>query len=75
MTRKLVFLTIAFCLAVLLSGCGSSSAPLKDPPLYVTTPSPLPPGIVNVPYSTTLNATGGAPPYAWNHCCPGKLSR
>jgi Putative Ig domain len=64
MKRKLALLTIAFCLAVLLSGCGSSQAP-HDPPLVVTT-STVPQGVINVPYSVTLSATGGAPPYAWN---------
>jgi hypothetical protein len=68
MTRKLVFLTIAFCLAVLLSGCGSSSQSsqlLHDPPLVVTTTT-LPQGIANSAYSATLSAIGGAAPYAWN---------
>jgi hypothetical protein len=33
--------------------------------LVVTTPSPLPDGIVRVPYELALRAAGGAPPYAW----------
>ncbi len=33
--------------------------------LTVTTSSPVPPGTVGVPYSLQLDATGGAPPYAW----------
>jgi Putative Ig domain len=37
-------------------------APL--PPLSVTTTS-LPAGTINVPYSSTLSASGGEPPYSW----------
>ena len=33
-------------------------------PVTITTAS-LPPGQVNVPYSATLGATGGMPPYTW----------
>ncbi len=61
--RKLALLAVAFCLATLLSGCGSSSHPSS--PLSVTT-STLPAGVINVPYTTTLSATGGVSPYAWN---------
>ena len=36
------------------------------PGLLITTASPLPPGQLAVPYSTTLAATGGVgPPYVW----------
>src|SRR5262245_33653517 len=35
------------------------------PPLTITTPSPLPVGVVGTPYSQRLTATGGAPPYTW----------
>ena len=34
-------------------------------PLIISTTS-LPPGTVNVPYSATLSATGGLPPYTWS---------
>ncbi len=63
--RKLAFLIIVFCLAVLLSGCGSSSPAVHDPPLVVTTTT-LPQGIANSPYSATLSASGGVSPFAWN---------
>jgi hypothetical protein len=33
--------------------------------LAITTNSPLPNATFNVPYSTTLQATGGVPPYSW----------
>ncbi len=33
--------------------------------LTITTTSPLPNGTVDIPYSTTLAATGGTAPYAW----------
>ncbi|MFI5117628.1 MAG: putative Ig domain-containing protein [Terriglobales bacterium] len=63
--RKLAFLAVAFCVAGLLSGCGSSSQVPHDPPLVVTTTT-LPQGIANSAYSATLSAIGGAAPYAWN---------
>ena len=34
--------------------------------LHVTTPSPLPDGKFGDPYSFTLAASGGTPPYAWS---------
>jgi len=37
---------------------------LPAPPT-ITTSSPLPGGTVNQPYSETLTATGGTPPFAW----------
>jgi hypothetical protein len=33
--------------------------------LTITSTSPLPPGVINVPYSNTLQATGGTSPYNW----------
>jgi len=62
---KLVFLAIGFFLVALLSGCGGSSNP-QAAPLQITTKSPLPPGRVDTSYTTTLNATGGFPPYSWS---------
>ena len=39
----------------------------RPTPPIITTPSPLPTGTVNRPYpTTTLTATGGAPPLTWN---------
>jgi putative Ig domain-containing protein len=61
---KLTLVAMGFCLAGLLSGCGSSSPP--PPPIEITTQSPLPSGRVNTLYSDSLNATGGVPPYVWN---------
>jgi hypothetical protein len=37
---------------------------IQPAPLEVTTTS-LPPGQVGVPYSATLAASGGVPPYTW----------
>ena len=34
-------------------------------PLAITTTSPLPPAVTGVPYSQTLAASGGSPPYQW----------
>lgn len=65
--RRQGALGVALCLAVLLSGCGGGSpSPVPhDPPLVVTTTT-LPQGIANSPYSATLSASGGVPPFAWN---------
>lgn len=46
--------------------------------LTITTASPLPGGVVNVPYSVTFSATGGTTPYTWSleagSSLPGGLS-
>ncbi|HEY5752810.1 MAG TPA: DUF4082 domain-containing protein [Chthoniobacterales bacterium] len=48
-----------------LSGVtGSTPLSVQVPPLAVSSSS-LPNGILNIPYSTTLTATGGTPPYTW----------
>ncbi len=57
-------------LALLCTGCtGLTSANVKNSnpptPLSITTSS-LPNGQVQVSYSAPLQATGGAPPYAWS---------
>ncbi len=36
------------------------------PSLEITTPSPLPDAFLGQPYSQTLEATGGSPPYQWS---------
>ncbi len=36
------------------------------PALTITTSSPLPAGIAGSPYSQTLTASGGTPPYSWS---------
>ena len=59
---KLAFLAVGFCLAGLLSGCGSSNQaqPPPPPPLEIVSPTTsLPNGGPSVFYSVTLDATGG----------------
>jgi hypothetical protein len=36
-----------------------------DPSLTITTTAPLPRGLVGIPYSLQLTATGGTLPYTW----------
>jgi hypothetical protein len=36
------------------------------PPLTIDTASPLPDGVLRVPYSQTLSASGGVAPYTWS---------
>ncbi len=58
--------------AVASNGAGavnSNAAILTVTPsllLTIETASALPPGVPNVPYSTTLSAAGGTPPYRWS---------
>jgi putative Ig domain-containing protein len=63
--RKLAFRGVGFCVAGLLSGCGGSSPAPPSSPLSITTSS-LQQGVINVPYNTSLSATGGVTPYGWN---------
>jgi subtilisin family serine protease len=49
-------------------------APAPTPPLAITTPSVLPDGSLGDPYSLTLTATGGEPPYTWTRVS-GSLPR
>jgi CSLREA domain-containing protein len=39
---------------------------IQAPPLIIITASPLPTGTIGVPYSVTLEAIGGTPPYVWS---------
>lgn len=41
-------------------------AAVNPNPVFVTTKSPLPGGVVGTAYSTGLAATGGTPPYRWS---------
>jgi hypothetical protein len=63
---RLALLAISLGVAGLLLGCGGSSNNLPPSPLQITTQSPLPSARVNSPYTATLTATGGVPPYAWS---------
>jgi len=46
------------------SGSSSTSAPTSSA-LAITSPDPLPKGIVSAPYSVGLSASGGSSPYQW----------
>jgi Putative Ig domain len=73
-TSRSVLVTVVTTLLIVLVACGGGSngvggninPPAPPAPLQVTTQS-LPQGVINAPYSTTtLSATGGVTPYAWN---------
>jgi hypothetical protein len=48
------------------SATASATFTLSIAPFAITTPSPLPSGIVGASYSQTLAVSGGSPPYAWS---------
>jgi len=54
---------ICMMLGVALSGLSAMAGPS---PFQVTTPSPLPSGMVMVAYTRQLQATNGTPPYVWS---------
>ena len=62
----------AYAVSVINTGQSVSNAvtltvnPKANTTVSVSTPSPLPSGIVGVPYSLTLAATGGTAPYTWS---------
>ena len=56
------FLSLAVVAALFLSACGSQ--PSTPPSLEVLT-TLVPNAVVNTPYTTQLQATGGAAPYSW----------
>jgi hypothetical protein len=49
----------------LISNPVTFSLTVNPGPLTITTTSPLPSGLTETPYSQTLAATGGIPPYSW----------
>ena len=51
--------------ATLTGTTGSTQLTVQAAPLTITTTS-LPAAVLNAPYSVTLGATGGAPPYTWS---------
>jgi Putative Ig domain len=71
LVRRLNFLLtllLALSVAALVESCGSSmstSSPDPSSQIKISTSS-LPTGQLGTGYSTTLTATGGAPPYTWS---------
>jgi subtilisin family serine protease len=61
--------TASFTVRVTDAGSQTDTQPLTlsvvVAPLGITTPATLPAGTVGFPYTLTLAATGGVPPYAW----------
>ena len=58
--------TLVFCsiLFAFVLACSTGRPPIPPVPLIID-PSPLPTAVINVPYSVTLRAAGGTPPYTW----------
>src|SRR5262245_43251962 len=52
---------IPFCLF-----CITTHVAFAQLDLAITTPPNLPDGLLNTPYSFTLSAVGGTPPYTWD---------
>ena len=73
--RSHAFLLLGLFAIVQVAACNSAPAP-PIVPLAVMTGS-LPNGTVGIPYSVTLAATGGYPPYTWSltpHFLPAGLT-
>src|SRR5262245_5039433 len=49
-----------------ITATNSFALTINPAPLMITTTSPLPAAALNVPYSQTLAASGGTPPYTWS---------
>jgi hypothetical protein len=59
-------LTLVFCsiLFAFVLGCATGKPPIPPLPLVID-PAALPAAVINVPYSVTVRAAGGVPPYTW----------
>jgi hypothetical protein len=62
--KRALSLCFACILLVFALSCASGSPPLPVKPLLIS-PAALPAAVINVPYSATLTAAGGVPPYTW----------
>jgi Putative Ig domain len=61
--------TFNFTVQVADNGVQTASKALSitiSPPLAIDTASPLPSGAIGIPYSQSLAASGGLPPYTWS---------
>ena len=58
------YLSLILCGSCLLVGCGGGSQ-RSSPPLTITTAS-LPNGTAEIPYSQTIQASGGVAPFNWS---------
>ena len=63
LNRALALISCSFILFFALS-CGTGKPPVAVLPLVIS-PVALPAAVINVPYSVTLTAVGGLPPYTW----------
>ena len=59
-------LSLVICILVcgFILSCSTGRPPTPVLPLVIS-PAPLPPAVINVPYSVTLTAAGGKQPYTW----------
>ena len=69
---KKIVMTLLLCVAFPLIACGQQTdqkpfvLPVDPAPLSIITSSPLPTASLGVPYTVTLTALGGTPPYTWS---------
>ena len=62
--KRILSLVFGSCILISVLSCGNSKPPLPPVPLIID-PTPLPVAVINVPYSVTIKAAGGVPPYTW----------
>ena len=60
------FLVVVLDSTTTVSASQTFSIAIVEPGLVITTAAPLPAGVIGSPYSTTIAAVGGRPPYLWS---------
>src|ERR1017187_9581587 len=65
LSKGVAALGLAIVLVVGLTACGGKSSTKTPPAQLVITPTQLPQAVVNSPYATNVNATGGTGTYTW----------